>query len=433
MTSLPNTSDAPNQLKEILVESTPLLLCVSAFLVASIFTYTEIKNSSTPNTNAVTKESQIEYESRGRRGGVRRLPIKSREESPVDLREGSPRTRPDPKANGEINRRLFYRYLLHSLLLRTICLPIGYIFPETYQISCIVAQTLPILSSALAYTVLVMFYAQVTLTATGGTTAIEPIQSLIVKGSYSLYAVLVGLNCVIPVVTGKILFFSLHGVFCFVYLCLFISMSYFGLRMINLLRSNMPNVLGCRLIGMSTICCVAFILRSILFGMEVYSGLGKAGVIFWDYLPGKEMVGYLVFELLPAACVLLMMHRKKTNASEAQDQAVSMEAGIQGQVSPFIETQGHAYGQNLQSEGKKGENITTPGVKRSFSANGSTAVPFSRQHNQGQHRMASNSGSNLMSKSVSNSRPETVSLLGDKSQIAVVSAANSSGLYGAIH
>jgi hypothetical protein len=420
-----------------------LMISTTLYLISSIFTYIEFHSTNNPNATAANKDSlHAEYDSRGRRGGVRRNPIKQRGDSPVELREqGSPHTRPDPKANGEINRRLFYRYLLFAQLVRAACLPLGYVFVEKYQITSIVAQTLPTLSSALAYSVLVIFYAQVTMTASGGGIAFDLIQMSVVRGAYSLYAILVGLNCVIPLLSEKNLFLILCGGLSFAFLFLFISMTYFGLKMVHLLRSTVTKMLGCRLVGMSTICCIAFILRSIILGWEVYSGVCKAGTLipslpFWKDDLGRTTAGYLILEWTPDVAILFLMHRKKASPPEIQDQAVNLEAG-NGQMSPLSDQQTPGQMQHHQHDGKKGEISINAGFSRSHSANGGVAVPSVRPtfSQQGQQRMISNSGHNLTttSRSVSGGRPETVSLLGDKSQSAVVSATNLSSLYGAVN
>ncbi len=58
-------------------------------------------------------------------------------------------------------------YLLYSLILRIFFLPFGYFFTDTEQITSIVSWTLPTLSSAIAYTTLILFYAPSVATSNG--------------------------------------------------------------------------------------------------------------------------------------------------------------------------------------------------------------------------------------------------------------------------
>jgi hypothetical protein len=419
-----------------------LILSTTLYTISSVFTYIEFKNTNNPNaTPAHNKESsQAEFEPRGRRGGVRRAPIRhqGREDSPVDHREGSPHTRPDPKANGEINRRLFYRYLLYSQLLRTVCLPLGYVFSTKYQITSIVAQTLPTLSSALAYSVLVIFYAQVTMTASGAGGAFEMTQTVVVKSSYTIYAILVGLNSVLPLLSEENLFYAVSGALSCAYLLLFITMTYFGLQMLHLLKSQVTKMLGCRLLTMSSVCCITFMLRSTILAWDVYSGIFDIGALF-PSLPilnetfTRITVGYLTLEWLPDIAVLILMHKKKLPPPEKPDQSVQMEAGnVNAQMSPLVEQLSQGQTSNNPHDAKKGDQPIVAGFSRSHSANGGVAVSYARPTylQQGQQRMPTNTG---ISRSISSGRPETVSLLGDKSQSAVASTTNPSSLYGAVN
>lgn len=434
--------------------SPPPLMMISTtlYVISSIFTFIEFQNTNNPNAALANKESsQPDHESRGRRGGVRRNHMKQRGDSPVDLREGSPHTRPDPKANGEINRRLFYRYLLYSQLLRTCCLPLSYIFYEKYdlyQITSIVAQTLPTLSSVLAYSVLIIFYAQVAMTASGGSYALETLQTIIVKVAYAIYATLVGLNCVVPLLSGKYLYSILCGTLSLAFLLLFISMNYFGLKMIHLLKSTVSKMLGCRLVSMSTTCCIAFILRAIILGWQMYSSVAPVGYLLPSLPFGNDMlsrytIGYLSLEWFPDVAVLILMHRKKPTPPENQDQSASnLEAGHGGYMSPIPDQQNAGHIQHQSHDGKKSEPIVSTGFARSHSANGGAAVgysrpPFSQQGHSSRIIASSNVGNNLTASSRSLSgggrAAETLSLLGDKSKSAVASTSNPSSLYGALN
>lgn len=362
------------------------------------------------------------------------------------------------KANGELNRRLFYKYLLLSQIFRLVLLPLSYVFPSTYQITSIVSQTLPTLSSALSYIILVLFYAQVAITASGGANGgvptgpgigmsgngnvngstsasgsstgrgifyLEHIDWILSRLVYAGYALIVALNCVIPILTGEVLELLIWIILCVMYIVLFITMSFYGSQIMTMLGGNMGDGLGCRLLSMSTICCIGFALRAIVYGWDVYRGISGCGRLFPD-LPtwwngsdevefGRNAVGYLTMEWLPALSVLALMHRGNRQLGADESPAV----GETLQYSPLALD---------QQEVKKSGNIAS-GVKRSYSANGGVAIPHARttpymQHHANQRVVASSSSSGgAMSRSNSGGRPtETTSLLGTKSHSAVASA-----------
>jgi len=197
----------------------------------------------------------------------------------------------------------------------------------------------------------------------------------------------------------------------------------------------MTGVLGCRLMGMSTVCCIVFLLRSITYGGEVYAGISKVGMLlpplplpFWDGDGefGRTVVGYLAMEWLPNLFVLVLMRGRKNgngessepsssdanasasasanaNANANANAVVQMEGGMQqmqGQLAPLRvdqqqqqylyqqvqggqgQSQGQSQGlgqfQFQQQDGKRerGEGIVGGGINRSYSANGGVAIPF---------------------------------------------------------
>jgi hypothetical protein len=324
------------------------------------------------------------------------------------LQGGSDMSSPSFRTRGELHRRLFYRFLLYSLLMRTICLPLGYLFFETNeQITSIVSWTLPTVSSALASLMLVLFLAHVVATLNGRHDWGQGFfQQYISQSVYSIYATIVALNCVIPVLTSRILLLTLWGILCGVYLGLFVSMVMYTVSIMKMLSGSMPWVVGSRLIAMSTVCSLAFILRSVFYGWETYNGIVMEETEWIsDQIFGDEMtfyrtvMGYLVLELLPVVIVLSLMHRKKMTrmdavdsqmagyGMDAQDAMMQLEAGTLtggSTLSPVLDsTPEQPMNRNLSDGGGGGgaaaggsHTTLAGGVRRSFSANGGVAAPY---------------------------------------------------------
>eukprot|EP00979_Chaetoceros_neogracilis_P009046 scaffold2039_cov255-Chaetoceros_neogracile.AAC.3 len=370
----------------------PLITSTTLYIFVAIITFIEYRSASSKLTNSNSNNHRGDdgaMDSRGRR--VNRLSLKQHESSPSDGREGSnspftSRSSHSFKATGEVNRKHFYAYLLFSFIMRVICLPLFYIFTDVEQITSIVSWTLPTLSSALAYLILILFYAQVVATASGRSNPLDKYDGVIVKVSYITYAAIVALNCVIPVLSGK---------------------------------GNIRATLGCRLIMMSTICCVAFISRSVIYGWEAY-----AGIMGCEWFPGLM--------------ALLLMHQRHEEApavEHSHSNLMQLEAGIGmgvgvgvGQLSPLIDP--------IQPNVADGAAATSSGtgVKRSISVNAGRPSQNQQQRTVMHKSATASVGGRVMSRSMSSGRPaETKSLLRDKSDSAMTSTSNPISAYGAIH
>lgn len=323
---------------------------------------------------------------------------------------------PSFRARGELQRRLFYRFLLYSLLLRTICLPLGYLFFEAKeQITSIVSWTLPTVSSALANLMLVLFLGQVLATIHGKHDSEKKLlHHHVAQGSYVVYAVIVGLNCIVPVLTGRILLLTLWCIFCGVFLGLFVSMSMYSFRVIHALRGSMPWAVASRLMVLSIVCSLIFLLRSVMYGWDTYSSIvgektqGITDDIFGDELTFyRTVVGYLLLELFPAWIVLSLMHRNRSSQQPEEDEVAArmdrnkfttMGLGVgddaQGDSMMHLVESGTLGGISSTGGGTHEQSppildsIQEPsprhpyeggfggGVRRSFSANGGVAAPL---------------------------------------------------------
>lgn len=427
----------------------PLITSTTLYIFVAIITFIEYRSASSKLTNSNSNNHRGDdgaMDSRGRR--VNRLSLKQHESSPSDGREGSnspftSRSSHSFKATGEVNRKHFYAYLLFSFIMRVICLPLFYIFTDVEQITSIVSWTLPTLSSALAYLILILFYAQVVATASGRSNPLDKYEGVIVKVSYITYAAIVALNCVIPVLSGKVLLITLWGVLCGIYLILFLSMTTNIVNLMSLLKGNIRATLGCRLIMMSTICCVAFISRSVIYGWEAYAGIMGCGKLFpdlsfWNGVFGRTALGYLSLEWFPGLMALLLMHQRHEEApavEHSHSNLMQLEAGIGmgvgvgvGQLSPLIDP--------IQPNVADGAAATSSGtgVKRSISVNAGRPSQNQQQRTVMHKSATASVGGRVMSRSMSSGRPaETKSLLRDKSDSAMTSTSNPISAFGAIH
>jgi len=416
-----------------------------------------------------------------------------RMDSPSTIGDSSLHPLPgDVKSPGEIYRTLFYKYLMLSLMLRLLLIPIQRAYSkiptEHNDITILVSRTLPTLTFILSYTILIFFYAQVTFIATGRSANnnnnnnmsmvnvnsgngcwMKPmyIEHTLLKLLYGIYGALIFFNNIIPIISMTILNFSVWAMLCLYHSVLFISMTYFGTSLVSVLKSNLTGGLGWRLIGMSFVCITTFLLHSILDGWEAYSILYRIsnGIKYIHLFPtfnnhlhlvglyddgfGRDVVGYLFLEWLPAIFVLTMMHKKSTNNNN-NETAVGMEGGPYSPVGfggggggGAGNADPHAQQQQLHIDNTKLKSSGL-GVKRSFSANGGAPIhlvnrTMMQQQQQPQQPQPTSSGQRILGSSYGmmrntpattaavGGRGEAASLLGEKS----VSATASSSSYGA--
>ena len=195
-------------------------------------------------------------------------------------------------SSGDTNRSLFYKLLGIALLSRVIFLPISvYCDGEMIQL---VADTLPQLTFASAWALLVAFFAQLVGTATG--TVTNPHPSLLIHvACYITYVILVVVywwNDAAAVL--------LEAGLCCLYAALFGTLIYFGPKLIVILHPSLERQSGLsmRLIVCCTIGLVVFLCKSI--------SLARTVVVPSSNNPSWYIYGIL--ELLPACLLLVMMH-----------------------------------------------------------------------------------------------------------------------------
>jgi len=260
-------------------------------------------------------------------------------------------------------------------------------------------------------------------------------------------------------------------------------MAYFGSSLTSILKSNLAGGLGVRLVSMSIICAAMFFLRFMLEGFKVVNTVNgfviqrqerkysysqytyhDENVILipihldfgtWDTSFGRDVMGYIILEWLPAVLVLAMMHRASSRNNNNGDSGSgsgnngngngrgsriggvgvgvddTMNALEGGQYSPILDPP-------IDVKPKSGLMGMGGGVKRSFSANG--GIPITTRTALHQHQQASTgqravAGSFGMLRTGSGGRGgsggETASLLGEKSSSAFASSSIPAQSYGA--
>jgi hypothetical protein len=186
----------------------------------------------------------------------------------------------------------FYRLLGIALLSRVIFIPI--------QNSCdgqmiqLVAETLPQLTFASAWGLLVAFFVQLVGTASGAVSSNKP-SLLIHIAVYLMYVILVvwyWWNDAAAVL--------LYALLCIIYASLFGTLVYFGPKLVALLQPSLERQSGLatRLIACCTIGVVVFLVQAISLARTVVTP--TAEVPYW--------ITYGFLELLPASLLLIMMH-----------------------------------------------------------------------------------------------------------------------------
>jgi putative Ca2+/H+ antiporter (TMEM165/GDT1 family) len=217
-------------------------------------------------------------------------------------------THSEEGSSGDANRSLFYKLLGIALLSRLLFIPISvYCEGDMFQL---VADTLPQLTFASAWALLVAFFAQLVGTATGTV--------LVAASSSPRPSPLIHVACYITYVILVILYWwndsaavLLEAGLCCLYAALFGTLIYFGPKLVVILHPSLERQSGLavRLVSSCSIGCVVFILKSI--------SLGRTVVVPASTNPPWYIYG--VLELLPTYLLLVMMHSsssKETNIGE---------------------------------------------------------------------------------------------------------------------
>jgi hypothetical protein len=355
------------------------------------------------------------------------------------------------------------------------------------QITIIVSQSLPTLISMISYTILICFYAQVTYMASGKQRSnfynitIPWIQNKLAQYIFIIYACIIFCNSVVPILSNQLMDVLIWIIILIFHLCLLISMSYFGVTLIYILDSNVSGGLGLRLIGMCVVCVISFVLRSFIDALELYKVLLLEGqqpqqhggelndVIIllpqfslhyfnkmWNSSFGRDVMGYIMLEWVPAIIVLAMMHKSPSKQSTnhinnldvsntnsyvagrnlprnytSHDDSLGGGAGVimegANEFSVVYEQQPTTFDIKGKTGGVGG------GVTRSFSANGGVPGGHKQQQQPSNQRAFPSSfgmkriGSGLGGSSGSGRGDESTALLGDRDKHHSYSGMSSQG------
>jgi len=290
------------------------------------------------------------------------------------------------RSSGDHTRQSFYIILLVALVSRFICIPIeafailsGYKSHYYENSVCLFVQTFPELVFASAYSLIVLFYAQLAGTIhVSGTRGLSFILSkrnfiLVVSAViYSVYFILAILTAtkLKPKAIFQKLLWILFGV---VYFFLLVLLSYFGPTLVILLRPSLTTFSGLaiRLISMCVLCTFVFATRTVSFALAAILSDARYTHGFLSMLAihvsppsverssaalvfSQNMFGYMAVELLPSVLILIMMHPRPSTATSGATGSGSMKnspasgANSAHNTPPGLTTQGPNFGGRYQ-------------------------------------------------------------------------------------
>ena len=169
----------------------------------------------------------------------------------------------------------------------------------------LVAETLPQLTFASAWALLVAFFVQLVGTASGAVSSNKP--SLVIHIAVSLMYIIL----VVWYWWNDAAAVLLYALLCIIYASLFGTLAYYGPKLVALLHPSLERQSGLatRLIACCTIGVVVFLVQAISLARTVVTP--SAEVPYW--------ITFGCLELLPASLLLIMMHpsRNKSHTPEA--------------------------------------------------------------------------------------------------------------------
>jgi len=255
----------------------------------------------------------------------------------------------DGQSSGDSTRRSFFNLLFVALLSRLLLLPVQAFFfsPSSHDIhpdngmcmsspSCIFSRTLPDMCFASAFSLLVLFYAQLAGTASGG--GPQGLSYILTRRRlfqtanvvvYAIYTLLFIFTAFVPHVPYALFQTYIWSMLCLIYATLLGTLSYFGPQLLKLLRPSLArrSALAMRLSTTCIVCAAVFLSRTVCFAIAVYDtdykwthGIVASSISVDAYRTqfDQNLLGYTMLELLPSVIILAMMHQRAPRSGSSQ-------------------------------------------------------------------------------------------------------------------
>lgn len=202
--------------------------------------------------------------------------------------------------------------------------------------ACIFSRTFPDMCFASAFSLLVLFYAQLAGTASGG--GPRGLSYFLTRRKlfqmcntvvFTIYALLYIFTAFVPHVPYALFQTCIWSMLCLIYATLLVTLSYFGPVLLNLLRPSLArrSALALRLSATCFVCAAVFLSRTICFAIAVYAtdyrwthGIRSSDISDSAYKNqfNENVLGYTLFELLPSVVILAMMHQRSPRSGSSQ-------------------------------------------------------------------------------------------------------------------
>jgi len=169
------------------------------------------------------------------------------------------------------------------------------------------ADTLPEICFASAWSLLVSFFVQLVGNASGSGSFTKP-GIVMQMAAYCIYIMLA-----IMYIWNDEASVLLFALLCCIYAALFATLVYFGPRLVTLLQPSLANRSGLafRLVACCTICILVFAARTI--------GLARTVVAPPEVVGSRWWLSYGVIELLPAISLLIMMYPNRSEMKQDEE------------------------------------------------------------------------------------------------------------------
>ena len=194
-----------------------------------------------------------------------------------------------------------------ALFTRTALIPVE-LFSKSNFLQ-LIAETLPEMTFASSWTLLVTFFVHLVGAASGAGTFDRP-GHLLQAMAYGIYLVLI-----VTDIWNNHASVLLYAVLCCIYAALFGTLLYFGPRLVVILQPSLSrrSGLAIRLIGCTLVCMVTFGAKCVNLARQVVDPPEQKR-LWWSYG---------LVELLPSITLLLMMHSNRSQRTKTTNGGIS--------------------------------------------------------------------------------------------------------------